>query len=142
MSIYKKEASWEEMTQEAVRRMELLGLGADMIWQFRESGAICLSQHVGKQIHIQPSDDEIHKLVERFEKEFECLVYHVLWANTPMVGTCWSLLFVSPTSSDWKNERSCIKDSGLVYAYVESELEDGIGEILVTPRDNGLVRIG
>ena len=36
-----------------------------------------------------------------------------------------SLLFVSPASSDWKGEQKYINSSGLVYAYVESEMEDG-----------------
>lgn len=65
-----------------------------------------------------------------------------LWADSPMVGECWSLLFVSPASSDWKGEQKYINSSGLVYAYVESEMEDGISEIMVQPQDGGLIRLG
>lgn len=35
-----------------------------------------------------------------------------------------------------------LPSSGLVYAYVESEMEDGISEIMAEPRDGGLIRLG
>ena len=142
MSIYKKEASLEEMKREAISRMELLKLDTQTIQDFERDGSVNLSQQLGDQVFLQPSDDEISERVKRFEQEYDCLVYHVLWADSPMAGECWSLLFVSPTSSDWSSERKYIKSSGLVYAYVESEMEDGVSEIMVEPRDSGLIRLG
>lgn len=142
MSIYKKEASLEEMKREAISRMELLKLDTQTIQDFERDGSVNLSQQLGDQFFLQPSDDEISERVKRFEQEYDCLVYHVLWADSPMAGECWSLLFVSPTSSDWSSERKYIKNSGLVYAYVESEMEDGVSEIMVEPRDGGLIRLG
>ena len=142
MSIYKKEASLEEIKQEAIHRMELLKLDTQTIWDFEQDGSVSLSQQIGDQVLLQPSDDEINKRVKRFELEYECLVYHVLWADSPMVGECWSLLFVSPTSSNWNDERKYIEHSGLVYAYVESEMEDGVSEIMTEPRDGSLIRLG
>ena len=126
MSIYKKEASLEEMKRETIRRMELLKLDARTIRDFERDGSVSLSQQIGDQIFLQPSDDEISARVKRFEQGYECLVYHVLWADSPMVGECWSLLFVSPASSDWNSERKYIESSGLVYAYVEPEMEAGV----------------
>ena len=142
MSIYKKEASLEEMKREAISRMELLKLDTQTIQDFERDGSVNLSQQLGDQVFLQPSDDEISERVKRFEQEYECLVYHVLWADSPMAGECWSLLFVSPTSSDWSSERKYIKSSGLVCAYVESEMEDGVSEIMAEPRDGGLIRLG
>ena len=142
MSIYKKEASLEEMKREAISRMELLKLDTQTIQDSERDGSVNLSQQLGDQVFLQPSDDEISERVKRFEQEYDCLVYHVLWADSPMAGECWSLLFVSPTSSDWSSERKYIKNSGLVYAYVESEMEDGVSEIMVEPRDGGLIRLG
>ena len=142
MSIYKKEASLEEMKREAIRRMELLKLDDRTIRDFERDGSVSLSQQIGDQIFLQPSDDEISARVKRFEQGYECLVYHVLWADSPMVGECWSLLFVSPASSDWNSERKYIESSGLVYAYVESEMEDGVSEIMVQPQDGSLIRLG
>ena len=142
MSIYKKEASLEEMKRETIRRMELLKLDARTIRDFERDGSVSLSQQIGDQIFLQPSDDEISARVKRFEQGYEYLVYHVLWADSRMVGKCWSLLFVSPASSDWNSERKYIESSGLVYAYVESEMEDGVSEIMVQPQDGGLIRLG
>lgn len=142
MSIYKKEASLEEMKQEAISRMELLKLDTQTIQDFERDGSVSLSQQIGDQVFLQPSDGEISERIKRFEQEYDGLVYHVLWADSPMVGECWSLLFVSPTSSDWNGERKYIESSGLVYAYVESEMEDGVSEIMTEPRDGGLIRLG
>ena len=142
MSIYKKEASLEEMKRETIRRMELLKLDARTIRDFEWDGSVSLSQQIGDQIFLQPSDDEISARVKRFEQGYEYLVYHVLWADSPMVGKCWSLLFVSPASSDWNSERKYIESSGLVYAYVESEMEDGVSEIMVQPQNGSLIRLG
>ena len=142
MSIYKKEASLEEMKRETIRRMELLKLDARTIRDFERDGSVSLSQQIGDQIFLQPSDDEISARVKRFEQGYECLVYHVLWADSPMVGECWSLLFVSPASSDWNSERKYIESSGLVYAYVASEMEDGVSEIMVQPQNGSLIRLG
>ena len=142
MSIYKKEASQEEMKQEAVLRMELLGLNLQTIQSFQLEGTVSLSEQIGQQVILWPADDEVKGWIKNFESEYECLVYHALRAQNPMAGDCWSLLFVSPTSSDWKSEQSYIKSSGLVYAYSSSELEDGISEIVVEKRGRGLARIG
>ena len=106
MSIYKKEASLEEMKREAISRMELLKLDAQTVREFEQDGSVSLSQQIGDQVFLHSSDDEICERVKRFEQEYECLVYHVLWADSPMVGECWSLLFVSPASSDWKGEQN------------------------------------
>ena len=142
MSIYKKEASLEEMKREAIRRMGLLKLDARTIRDFERDGSVSRSQQIGNQILLHPSDAEISARVKRFEQGYECLVYHVLWADSPMVGECWSLLFVSPASSDWNSERKYIESSGLVYAYVESEMEDGVSEIMVQPQNGSLIRLG
>ena len=47
MSIYKKEASLEEMKREAIRRMELLKLDARTIRDFERDGSVSLSQQIG-----------------------------------------------------------------------------------------------
>ena len=141
MAIYKKEATREEMKREAVLRMNLLKLDATTIRSFQSEGMVSLSEQIGQQIILLAADEEANEKIRRFEKEYEALVYHVLRAPNPMVGDCWSLLFVSPESSDWENEREYIESSKLVYAYSESELEEGVSEIMAEPRDGGLVRL-
>ena len=46
MSIYKKEASLEEMKREAIRRMGLLKLDARTIRDFERDGSVSLSQQI------------------------------------------------------------------------------------------------
>lgn len=142
MSIYKKEASKEEMKREAVLRMEQLGLDSGIVQEFQEEGIVSLSEQLGQRVLLLLPDGEIDEDIRRFEAEYECLVYHVLCADNPMVGECRSLLFVSPTSSDWAGERKYIGSSKLVYAYSVSDMEEGVSEIMVEPQDGGLIRIG
>lgn len=141
MSIYKNEANNEEMKQEAVLRMQMLGLDDQIIQLFQEKSVVSLSQQIGKQVILSPAD-EFDRQIQCFEEEYECLVYHVLQSENPIVGCCWSLLFVSPTSSDWKSEQYYLRSSGLVYTYSYSEMEEGVSEIVAEPRDGGLARIG
>lgn len=141
MAIYKKEATQEEMKREAVLRMNLLKLDATTIRSFQSEGMVSLSEQIGQQVILLAADEEANEKIRRFEKEYEALVYHVLRSQNPMVGDCWSLLFVSPESSGWKNEREYIESSKLVYAYSESELEEGVSEIMAEPREGGLVRL-
>ncbi len=142
MSIYKNEATHEEMKQEAVLRMQILGIDGQIIRLFQDEGAVSLSQQIGGQVILSPAADEFARRIQCFEEEYECLVYHVLQYEMSIVGDCWSLLFVSPTSSDWKGEQSYLKHSNMVYAYSYSKIEEGISEIVVEPRDGGLARIG
>lgn len=111
--------SLEEMKQEATRHIELLKLDTRAIWDFEQAGPVSLSQQFGDQIFLQPSDDETSEQINRFEQKYECLVYHVLWADSPIAGECRSLLFISPASSDWNGERKFIESCGPVHAYVE-----------------------
>ena len=64
MSIYKKEASLEEMKREAISRMELLKLDTQTIQDFERDGSVNLSQQLGDQVFLQPSDDEISERVK------------------------------------------------------------------------------
>ena len=141
MAIYKKEATREEMKREAVLRMNLLKLDATTIRSFQSEDMVSLSEQIGQQVILLAADEEANEKIRRFEKEYKSLVYHVLRSQNPMAGDCWSLLFVSPESSDWENEREYIESSKLVYAYSESELEEGVSEIMAEPRDGGLVRL-
>lgn len=54
MSIYKKEASLEEMKREAISRMELLKLDTQTIQDFERDGSVNLSQQLGDQVFSSP----------------------------------------------------------------------------------------
>lgn len=142
MSIYKVEATKEEMVQEALVRMKLLKLNEDIVNAFETRGQVFTSQSMAGQTFLQPPDEEAADRIKTFEEEYGCLVYHAHWCRLQMLGEMWSLLFVSPTASDWKGEKQYLTDCGLAYAYVDSDMESGIGEIQVESRDGGIDRIG
>lgn len=142
MSIYKVEATREEMVQEALARMKLLKLDERITKAFEDHDQVFLSQSMAGQTFLQPPDEEVTDRVRAFEEEYGCLVYHAHWCHLQMIGDVWSLLFVSPAASDWKSEKQYLVDCGLVYAYVDSAMESGVSEIQVEARDGGVNRVG
>jgi len=141
MSVYKVEATANEMKQEAVRRMRLLKLGEDVVRDFEQDNQVSLSQEFTGEIMLFFPDSGLEELIAGFQREYECLVYHVILNEIPGMGEICSLLFVSPTSSAWEGEREWLSANGLVYAYVSSDMETGICEIGVMPSGRGLSRI-
>ena len=142
MSIYSIEATPAEMAREAVERMKLLNLDEDAITAFESEGEVYLSERAMGGVFFCFGGEELTRRIKAFEEEYQCLVYHAHRSDTAMAGEVWSLLFVSPASSDWAGERQYLTDCGLVYAYVDSEMESGICEIQVEPAGGGIDRIG
>ncbi len=141
MSVYKAEATENEMKQEAVRRLRLLKLSETVVRSFESDGLVSLSQEVMGEIFLQSSDSGLEELIVKFQREYQCLVYHAILNDIPGMGEKWSLLFVSPAASDWEGERKQMSKNRLVYAYMISDMETGIGGIVVEPAGGGLRRI-
>jgi len=141
MSVYKIEATANEMKQEAVRRLRLLKLSADVVEIFEQDDQVSLSQELKGEILLFFPDSGLEELIADFQREYECLVYHAILNEIPGMGEMCSLLFVSPASSEWEEEREWLSTNGLAYAYVSSEMETGIGEIGVMLSGRGLRRV-
>jgi len=142
MSVYHVETSEGEMKREAVRRLQLLKLSEAVVQSFQQEDQVYFSEEAEGEILLRPSDGKLMEQIAEFQKEYQCLVYHAILNYIPGMGEIWSLLFVSPTSSDWEGEREELSGCGLVYAYVISDMETGIGEIVVEPAEEGLRRVG
>lgn len=143
MSIYAIEATREEMCQEAAERLKLLGIDGQVVTAFESTGQVYLSQNEAGGTILMLPEDSVNEQIKTFEEEYGCLVYHAQRCFAAMFGAeMLSLLFVSPTASDWKSEKRYIKDCGLVYAYVDSPMESGVAEIQVEAQDGGVNRIG
>ena len=59
-------------------------------------------------------------------------------------GECYSILYVSPDTNEWNDEREEMKE-GYIFAYVYNKDNDWcseFGTIAVKPSFGGLVRIG
>jgi len=112
MSVYTVEASENEMKQEAIRRLRLLKLSEAVVRSFERDGRVSLSREAMGEIFLQSSDSELEELIVKFQREFQCLVYHAILNDIPGMGEIWSLLFVSPASSDSESEKSSCRKMG------------------------------
>ncbi|MDE7332658.1 MAG: hypothetical protein K2O16_10590 [Lachnospiraceae bacterium] len=89
-----------EQKTEAVKRMHEIGIASHIIQVFEESGIVSLSED-GEFLHRLDEDEQ--KMVDNFEKEYQCLVYHVL-KSTGNLGFVYTFLIVTRNSNDWRQQ--------------------------------------
>lgn len=87
-----------EQKAEAVKRMHEIGIASHIIQVFEENGILSLSED-GDFLHRLDEDEQ--KMVDDFEKEYQCLVYHVL-KSTGNLGFVYTFLVVTPNPNDWE----------------------------------------
>ena len=130
----------EKQFVEAIERMKILKLDKYCIEAFTK-GKVWESEGFGALYEI---NEEEQKIVDKFEKEHEgCLVYHMIH-NIFEFGECYSLLYVSPDTEEWQQDKEDIS-RGYVFAYVynkDDEWCSEFGSIAVKSQFGGLVRIG
>lgn len=130
----------EKMINEAVERMEILGLldlpEESIIRDFKENNTVYISRPrdlgVMTGVLYKPSQAE-QKLIEKIEKEYEILVYHVI-RNETNVGVMYAMLYVSGYEEEWRADRKALMDIGTGVAhplacvwnagFVEEDAED------------------
>ena len=132
--------SMENKKKEAIRRMEALDIYSETINQFETENLVSYSEApLGANFWLNKEQREI---VQKFEEEYNALVYFVIRSYTEF-GTLDSFLYVSDYPDEWKLDNNDIKH-GYAYAYVYNydvpEYSE-IGMIGVQPRFGGLVRI-
>ena len=125
-----------ELKQEAVKRMELLGLPSNVRQAFRKA----------REVHIW--DDEYMELsplvkmdkdiVSEFEHTHRCVVYYAMRTRTNF-GELISYLFVSPYKEEWNIEVDDLKHNRAVsYVYnMETPEFSELGYIEFEPSYNG-----
>ena len=95
----------EKQVEEAVLRMDLMGIHEDVIIMFQKSGDVTLSEN-GK---YYPLDDQLKEDIRRFEQEHESTVFLVVRMNT-VYGQLDSLLFVGKYDEEWEMSREDLED--------------------------------
>lgn len=95
----------EKQVEEAVLRMDLMGIHEDVIIMFQKSGDVTLSEN-GK---YYPLDDQLKEDIRRFEQEHDATVFLVVRMAT-MYGTLDSLLFVGKYDEEWELSREDVED--------------------------------
>ena len=127
----------ELMKEEAIRRMQQLGMLKSTIEKFK-NGQLQVSQLNGI---LFDADEEVQQIVNEHEKEFGELIYHVIHSFSNL-GETYECLFVSQYMEDWKYENDMLKRN-IVYAYVENKTapeNSEAGSIMVCNVNGGLIR--
>ncbi len=112
-------ATWDEVIEEGVHRMELLKIDHKCIALFQHHGKVYISadaagyysDFLGAYGKSYCAVDGVENWTGRsvFEKEHTVLVYHVIRNLTPW-GSTNSFLYVDPaTKAEWSFERRCIE---------------------------------
>ena len=95
----------ERQMEEAVLRMDMMGIHEDIIIEFQKSGDVSLSEN-GK---YYPLDDQLKEDVRRFEQEHDATVFLVVRMSS-MYGQLDSLLFVGKYAEEWEMSREDLED--------------------------------
>lgn len=129
----------EKAKKEAIERMKILKLFKNVITDFKDDDRLNKSEDLGFLYWLY---DEEEEMVKKFEKEHECVVYHVILSRTN-IGTMYSLLYVSLDDEEWEEDREDLQN-GQVLAYVVNKAApecSEIGYIGIKPQIGGLVRV-
>lgn len=129
----------EKAKKEAIERMKILKLFKNVITDFKDDDRLNKSEDLGFLYWLY---DEEEEMVKEFEKEHECVVYHVILSRTN-IGTMYSLLYVSLDDEEWEEDRADLQN-GQVLAYVVNKTDpecSEIGYIGIKPQIGGLVRV-
>lgn len=134
-------ASYEEMKQEAVRRMNKLKLSKRVIDNFKEGKINCSVEDMGL-IMVYWLPDYQMNIVRKFEKRFGVVAYYCILTRTS-IGLMLSILYVSEHKEEWEMDCDDIENNGTVLAWVENltdpELSE-LGGIQVKTQFGALVR--
>ena len=109
-----EKADKAEMMAEAVKRMEMLGLPAEVISKFQADGQPDFSMEGGKRFPLKASEKE---MIQKLESNDEYLVYAVI-RNDSGYGRITSYIMVSRHKCDWVLERNSLAENNSVLAYV------------------------
>lgn len=150
----------KKMKDEAVSRMEILGLFYNAIEAFKNEDKVHISKPVfgNRAAALYNCTKAEQELVKKVENEYGILVYHAIRNNTED-GIMYTMLYVSGEEEEWEDDRRDINviHDGIVpapVAYVwnagnvkedAKDITDGFGEfgsVQVVPGSGGLCRIG
>ena len=129
----------EKAKKEAIERMKILKLFKNVITDFKDDDRLNKSEDFGFLFWLYAEEEE---MVKKFEKEHECVVYHVILSRTD-TGTTYSLLYVDLDDEEWEEDRVDLQN-GQVLAYVVNKAApecSEIGYIGIKPQIGGLVRV-
>ena len=137
--------SKEIKKQEAIKRMQGLGLFKPCIKAFDKYDEVQLSEPTGGLYEFS-DNEELNAKVKEFEAEHDALVYHVIHSPVRIDGApmdMYNFLYVSDYEEEWVMDQDDIADN-YVMAYVWNKTDDWLSEfggISVQERFGGLTRV-
>lgn len=130
----------EEIMQECLTRMKMLGLDKSCICAFK-NGKVWESEGIGALYEVNEQEQAI---IDEFEKQHENYkVYHSIH-NIFEFGEVYSLFYVSTNKEEWKEDKEDIENGyALVYCKnVDDDFCSEFGSIAFKSNIGGLIRIG
>lgn len=110
----------KRLVDEAVKRMNIIGLGHEIIKQFVEKSI--LRQSLPPYYNSQPVlpeidvDNELLSRIDEFERKHNALVYYVIRSYTD-IGEMEAYLYVSKYKEEWIDEHNDLRENRAL-AYV------------------------
>ena len=115
----------EDKKDEAVKRMNLLGIYPETIQQFEQDGYVSLSEPpFGAYFWVQGEDLE---RIRKFEDEYDALVYTVVRGRYQDIGVLDAYLFVGDKRDDWEDDIESFKRNE-AFAYVYNRNDPWLSE--------------
>ena len=110
----------QKQVEESKQRIELLGLEPRFSERLYMSDRYMIRE-------VQKKEIELIKAINKFEKEYNAYVYHIVYNNTN-IGQLYTMLYVSSHEEEWESDRADIKEKQL-YAYVWNRTDNCCSEI-------------
>lgn len=134
--------------QEAIKRMEIIGIDKEYIDLFKDNGAISIWERqndVFKAVRYDLefySNETLKAKIKEFESQYEALVYMVQKTWTSL-GELYAFFYVSNRIDEWENVEFDLKhESDLCYVWNETYEEDSeFGYIAFRKAMGGIYRV-
>lgn len=129
--------SREQKREEAIKRLQALGVMKNVVNDFKE-GVVNVSENGGFLYWV---NDEQKKIIQEFEEKNNAVVYHIIHGQTN-IGELLNILYVSDWHEEWEMDRDDLRN-GQALAYVKNlTMPDcsEFGSIGVAESIGGLVR--
>jgi hypothetical protein len=134
--------------QEAIKRMEIIGIDKEYIGLFKDDGVVSVWERqnaVLKAVHYDLefySNETLKAKIKEFENQYEALVYMVQKTWTDF-GELYAFFYVSNHIDEWENVEFDLKhESDLCYVWNETYEEDSeFGYIAFKKAMGGIYRV-
>ena len=128
----------ENITDEIIRRMQMLHLHQNVIEEFKSGQQINRSESRYGSLYWLTDEEKI--LVDTFEKENQdTKVYHLIKTFSKYLGIVYDLLYISTDQNNWDLERENLKEN-YALSYTITNFPE-CGYIRIKSVNGGLVRL-